>query len=447
MMLKAEGITSKNRLSKEERSHPFWQRRRQKFYLVVGVAALLLQLVFLGNLSYLYGSLYNISQRFSTFKVLWIDLDGGIVGDALDVAYQSLKGPSFPSLIPREPLDFPSEEAALQALKDGSYWAAIIANANSSERLSSALRGGKAAQDYNPEGALTYIWNEVRYPAFADEVFMASFEALAAATRLAYNSINSGAAFRTLNASDNDAIQVPLNPIGISEINIMPTHQGARLLYNTATMVMPILQQFFLLLIMNGISHELRFYNKFPIHLSGLARLAISLIYGLVASLCMTGYIWAFRESWPVDGSQFALTWMVLWLLHHIHFVFIDSMTAFFPLPVMPFFIITWTMLNLTSSLSPFELNPGFYRWAYALPTHEAYTVLTDIWSWGSVPELYRALPIMFSWWIVGISAAFYGHCYRCHKAYYMFQKEIEPLTREVSSSATTVTLLATEAF
>ena len=57
------------------------------------------------------------------------------------------------------------------------------------------------------------------------------------------------------------------------------------------------------------------------------------------------------------------------------------------------------------------------------MPTNEIYTVLTDIWSSGNVPQLHRALPIVFSWWIGGISLATWGHLIRCHKAWKQDEK------------------------
>jgi hypothetical protein len=238
--------------------------------------------------------------------------------------------------------------------------AAVLVNTNASKRLATALQGGQAAKDYNPNKALTFIWNEVRYPPISDQAFMANFETLAGAVHQAYNQINGFASFNTINSTDEGAVQVFLNPIGISNINIMPTVQGTKLLYNTATMVMPVLQQFFFLMLMNGISYELQIYTKLPVHISGIIRVVLGLVYDLVASICMTGYISAFRESWSVNGTQFVLTWMVLWLLHHINFVLIDALTAFFPIPAaMTFILITWILMNVASSITPFEVNPA----------------------------------------------------------------------------------------
>ncbi|OBT45170.1 hypothetical protein VE00_04282 [Pseudogymnoascus sp. WSF 3629] len=90
-------------------------------------------------------------------------------------------------------------------------------------------------------------------------------------------------------------------------------------------------------------------------------RLIISVLYTFVGSLCTTGAIWAFRAGWNVNGRQFVLTWMSLWLFAHLNFLTFDI------------------MINITSILFPFALSPGFYRWAYALPTHAVYNLLVDI--------------------------------------------------------------------
>jgi Protein of unknown function (DUF3533). len=131
----------------------------------------------------------------------------------------------------------------------------------------------------------------------------------------------------------------------------------------------------------------------------------------------MAGYIWAYRESWGQRGSRFVLTWITMWLLMHINFLFFDITTAFIPIQFMPFIVLTWVILNVASTISPFELNPGFFHWGYALPSHEAYQILIQIWSGGCNNRLYRALPIMFSWWIVGVPIAVYAMQHRCRTA------------------------------
>ncbi|KAJ5653305.1 nitrosoguanidine resistance protein SNG1 [Penicillium lividum] len=127
---------------------------------------------------------------------------------------------------------------------------------------------------------------------------------------------------------------------------------------------------------LNGISAQFQLFTKLSPMTNGLIRMITSIIYTFIGSLCMAGYIWAYKESWDVNGNQFALTWMITWLFMHINFLIVDSLTAFIPMQFLPFCILTWVILNVASSISPFELSPGFFRWGYALLAHEVYQVL-----------------------------------------------------------------------
>ncbi|KAL4756619.1 uncharacterized protein BDW70DRAFT_164314 [Aspergillus foveolatus] len=83
----------------------------------------------------------------------------------------------------------------------------------------------------------------------------------------------------------------------------------------------------------------------------------------------------------------------------------------------MPFCILTWMITNVASTIAPFELSPGFYRWASALPAQEAYSILGQIWSDRCNNQLYGALPIFFSCWVVGALVVVYALHYRCRQA------------------------------
>ncbi|KAH8588867.1 hypothetical protein B0O99DRAFT_638158 [Bisporella sp. PMI_857] len=156
------------------------------------------------------------------------------------------------------------------------------------------------------------------------------------------------------------------------------------------------------------------------------------MVYTFVASITVACYIWGFREDWGVSGSQFILTWMVFWLYMHINFVIVDTMTAFVPAKFFAFFLLTWIIINVTSTIYPFELSPGFYRWGYALPAHEIYSLLVQVWSGGCNNQAYRALPILFAWEVVGMVSATVGMFYRNSKA----RKEISGLEAKGDTDA-----------
>lgn len=76
---------------------------------------------------------------------------------------------------------------------------------------------------------------------------------------------------------------------------------------------------------------------------------------------------------------------------------------------IIPYFILSWIILNLTSTIGPFEQSPGFYRLGYVFPAHQLYEVLMDIWTRGCNLHLYFALPILFSERVVGIALFSFG--------------------------------------
>jgi hypothetical protein len=90
----------------------------------------------------------------------------------------------------------------------------------------------------------------------------------------------------------------------------------------------------------------------------------------------------------------------------------------------MPNVLIAWVVLNVSSTVQPLELDAGFFKWMYALPAHEVFEILVDIWSGGCNPQLYHALPILFAWWIVLTPLAMLGVLRRCHFATIDFEKE-----------------------
>ncbi|KAF8859633.1 hypothetical protein BDZ45DRAFT_589415 [Acephala macrosclerotiorum] len=399
------------------RSRSLLPEQRKKLILAIIAIGLAVTILFQINLYYLYGSLYHEVDRVSAFHILTVDYDGGIIGESLSQAYQQLKGIRFPTLITGTETQYPTPDAVLKAVRDGKYWAAIYSMPGASERLSAALLGGTAATAYDASDAFTYVWNEVKYPAFSQEVIQGGLKTLIAAAGTTYCSINGSSALKSLAQTDDAAIKAYLIPIMASEINIQPTNQGAKILYNTISMAMPVLQNLFFVVGMRFMFIKFEVQSRLSTMSSGLLRLTAGVIYTFIGSLTMTGYIWAYREDWAVSGTQFVLTWTLLWLLFHIHYLAIEAAIQIIPIPAMPFLLMTWVFLNITSSITPFEINPGFYRFGYAFPAHEAYQVLTDIWSGGAVPQLYHAMPVLFSWWVLLLVCDSFSHRRACMRA------------------------------
>ncbi|KNG90902.1 nitrosoguanidine resistance protein SNG1 [Aspergillus nomiae NRRL 13137] len=359
---------------------------RKNFLIALGISFALLQLLFLCNMCYLYGTQYRDSTRFHSMKMLYVDYDGDVVGQSVVDAYGILRSDEFPSLVQSPASEYPTPKDVKTAVCKGDYWGAVYAHPGASANLSAALATGNGNRT-----SLTYIWNGARYPAFSQSAIYASIMSLVQVTKSAYYARNASSVLATAPLSKNPgSLQAFLNPIQATEINIKVTNQGGRVLYNTVSMVMPIIQQFFFMMALNGISAQFHLYTKLGPKRNGLLRMCVSLAYTFIGSLCMAGYIWAYRESWDVNSNQFVLSWMSIWLYMHINFLIYDQ---------------------------SLRTESRVYRWGYALPAHELYQVLVQIWSDGCEHQLHRALPIMFSWWIACVAIVPFAMWHRCKAA------------------------------
>ncbi|KNG87670.1 hypothetical protein ANOM_004133 [Aspergillus nomiae NRRL 13137] len=406
---------------------PFVRRRRLGLLKAAGLNFIVLQLLFLGLFCYLFGSLFQQTTHIHNLHVVFVDYDGGAVGGAVRTAYEQLKGPGFPTLSEQSVSAYPQPSTVRSAVCNIDYWGGLYTSVNASNRLAAAFGGGSAAASYNNSDILTLVWNEARYPTTADSAIAANMQSLSEAARVAYSQANGMQALTDLNGTDPAAIAAFTNPWTLASINIQPTTQGSRLIYNTLVIILILIQEFFFLGYINGLYQQFQLYLSIAAPRIATVRQLISGLYTLSGSLCTTGAIWAFRHGWNVNGGQFALTWMALWLFAHCNFLVLDVFTIWLPPPGVPMALISWIVLNITSILLPFELSPGFYQWGYALPAHSIFQVLVDIWSGGCNPQLDYALPVLFAYELIALTLSSVGVYRRAH--YAVLAKETEEKT------------------
>ncbi|KAI5304509.1 hypothetical protein KEM56_006424 [Ascosphaera pollenicola] len=389
-----------------------WRGIQKPFVWTLTAAFISLQMLFFGNMLYMHASQFRSTHRYHNLNVLYVDFDGALIGQSVLDAYGKLQGDSFPTIQQKSPEIYLTPQDVRQAVCDGGYWAAVYANTNASQNLvTSITKGGEQSV------GVSYVWNSALWPPFTESGIHAKIETLLDATRQAYYDKNASTMIRHTNLSSHDALNSYLNPVKTEEINILPTEQGARILYNTVSMVMPIIQQFFFMVAMNGIAEQFQIFTRIGWKVNFGLRMLVSYAFTLSTALCMAGYFWAYKESWNVNGGQYFLSVLVLWMYAHIHILMVDIGTAFLPLPLMPFCVLTWIIVNVTSTVAPFEISPGFFRWGYVLPGRVTYEILLQIWSRGCNNHLYRTLPALLGWEIVGSLVAPWGIFHRCNAA------------------------------
>lgn len=347
-------------------------------------------------------------------NIVFVDYDGGSIGDAVRNAYTSLQGNNFPTLIEKTVSDFPDPSKLISTICDANHWAALYIPAGSSAKLQGVIYGN-STDDSSVE--LSYIWNEARYSAIADNLISQNVGLLSTEARVAYISSLGTGDQQPMSANHSVTFATLANPWKLSSVNIQPTVQGSRLIYNTLVIILIMIQEFFYVSALNAIYVQFKIYTRIHPFRIIIYRTCLSMIYTFLGALGSVGAMWAFRATWNVNGNQFALTWAVLWLFAHINYQALDVFTVWIPPPYVSMVFITWVVFNSASILVPFELMPKFYHWGYAVPANEVYRVLIDIWSGGCNPKLHIALPVLFSWEIIGLLLSSIGVFRRCHMA------------------------------
>jgi hypothetical protein len=171
-------------------------------------------------------------------------------------------------------------------------------------------------------------------------------------------------------------------------------------------------------MVLNGVLGAHNLYKKMTVLSSMRLRRFVTIIYACGAGLSQISYCWTFKEDWAVNANQFVLTWMVFWLPIHTHLVVLGTIVTLAPMSVTPFVVLFWILMNVVSSISPFELQPGFYHWGIALLALPAYSILVTIWTGGAHNKLYRTILISFAWWVTGNITTTLAHIHACHLAY-----------------------------
>ena len=395
---------------------------RMKFLRLAFTNFFILVILFLCLFSYLFGALYQQNSRIHQINDDFVDYDGGIIGTSIRTAYSNLQGPSFPTLFERSPSEYANPQELETAVCKIDFWAALWVSPNASSNFEAALAGGTAANNYNKSDVLSFVWNEARYAGTADSAIAQNMQTLSDAARavllpLYTTTVTKSNSSTAIDLTNPTVVSIFVQPWQLQSVNIQPTTQGSRAIYNTLVIVLVLIEDFFYLGTVNGLYQQFNMYARlFPQRIIAY-RFGISALYAFCGSLVTTGTIWAFRVNWAVNGNQFVLTWMVLWLFSHLNILTLDMFTVWLAPPYVPMSLIAWVVLNVGSILLPFELASDFYRWSYAMPAHAVYQVLIDIWSGGCNPQLHYALPVLFVLELTSFTLSSLGVFRRAHFA------------------------------
>ena len=201
---------------------PEMHKTRKKFFAAAGKNFALLQLLFFALFGYVFGSLYQQSTHTHNIRVVFVDYDGGAIGQAIRKAYTGLQARTFPTLVERTPDEFESPGDLKNSVCQADFWAALYTSPGASDRLQDALNSN-GSTNYDKTDVITYIWNEARYSAVIDASVSSNLQALSTAARVAYSTGNGTGG--VMNLSSPTAISVFAQPWELGNLNIQPTTQ------------------------------------------------------------------------------------------------------------------------------------------------------------------------------------------------------------------------------
>ncbi|KAL7423027.1 hypothetical protein Q5752_002326 [Cryptotrichosporon argae] len=346
-------------------------------------------------LSIFWGSNYALETYFPRLAVYLVPLDtaaASLLTDAFvnEVAYQQQLSGSVAHLgwTVRDPQDYPNGlDDVRREILGQECWAALVINANATQAWIDALENGDST--YDPTGAIGVYYQSARFY----QVILLYFDSLIS--------------------------EFAANPLSTARSNALTyfvdEYQGNETALTTAANVPQAI----------GTAFSYTIFDLRPIEKgqwAGAAPMEAGLIYFVIfafyvalfagqarmktslgAKLAFPSMLW-FRLAWPV----FCYFWMslafttierawqipmynhlgaagfvVLWALNFVTIWAagwaMETVTALVGPMNLPFFLILWIILNITSSFYPIELMNRFYRLLRAMPFYhniEGYKII-----------------------------------------------------------------------
>ncbi|TVY75804.1 hypothetical protein LSUE1_G004763 [Lachnellula suecica] len=228
-----------------------------------------------------------------------------------------------------------SEYSTIHTIQDevcnGNYGCAVYSHPGASDRLSAAVHGGEAANSYDASDSITYIYNGRRQPFVQLGDLVGNLERLAGAASSAHSALHGAQALQYLNATDEAASRALFNPMQPTSLDLAIFDQRDHVLYNTVTVLLPLIQQFFFLTKFGKIANSFGIYTRPRSSHFGIAQLITSIFCTFLSSFGVASYPWTSQENWEVDPGKFVLTWITFWLYMHVNICVFDAATALFP--------------------------------------------------------------------------------------------------------------------
>ncbi|KAF5345082.1 hypothetical protein D9756_011160 [Leucocoprinus leucothites] len=332
------------------------------------------------------GVFATIIVIFTVFALLWgaffrtpvnslpgwvIDFDGGMVGKAVvsgltttnpssKVSWTVLSADQFPNGVSQVASDVSEHKA----------WITVTVNPGASDRLLSALASPDA--DYDGSEAVSIFASEARNENAFRVILGPSAETALSmisaqfARHLIPTLTNSSTLVELMTVSP----QTLTTPISYRTINLHPFNQPLATVVIFTGLIFVLILSFFIVMIANGAreASDLRRLLNFRslIVLRFLSAFGAYFIVSLFYSLLSIAFQLDVTHKFGRSG------FLVFWMMNYCGMLAlglaIESMLTLLTPTFVPFFLLTWVMVNVSVCVFPIEVLPRVYRYGYAAP-------------------------------------------------------------------------------
>ncbi|GAA5897088.1 hypothetical protein JCM6882_001787 [Rhodosporidiobolus microsporus] len=402
---------------------PRLKEQRRQMVKILLMYFVLMTVAVWALLSVFWGSTYLLEWYFPNVKVYIYDLDSTgtpspLLGPTVTRTLLATVGQRpYLSFINRAINGKGTAEIAQEIIEERA-WAAIVINANATTAFQAAISGtgGLLEGQYSPEGAISIFTSGARWYQVTLEYlipFLQQFlqPAVLEASHQAASSFLSPttpATFGGLSETQQAAIATPFS---FQSIDLRPIldNQWAGAAPLEAGLIYYIIFAFHLTLFL--------FFARIPfqaalkkkdvqitwLHLCLLRLAPVAVAYFLMSlwySLINLAFLLPMNgNGYASFGSQrgFMIFWMLnLFTLAALGYA-MESMITLLTLKFFPLFLITWIILNVTSSFFPATLAEHFYKYGYAMPFYHSTTATKHI-LWGTRERLGLNFGVLAAW-------------------------------------------------
>ncbi|GAA5823441.1 hypothetical protein JCM11251_000635 [Rhodosporidiobolus azoricus] len=402
---------------------PKLKEQRRQMLKILLMSFILMWVAVFALLGIFWGSIYRVEWYFPNVKVYIYDLDSAASSSPLlgPTVTQSLlatigKRP-YLSFIERAIGGKGTAEIAQEVIEEKA-WGAIVINANATSAFQAAVSGtgGLVNGQYSPEGAISIFtvgsrWFQVVLEylvPFLEQFLQPAVLQASHAAAASFLSTASPAALGGLSEAQQAALSTPFS---YQSIDLRPIRddQWAGAAPLEAGLIYYIIFAFHLTLFLYFARMPFQAaVQKKGVQLTWLHLFLLRLAPVFVAYIFMSLWYSLINIAFllPTNGNGYAdfgsqRGFMIFWMLNLLTIgslgYAMESMITLLTLKFFPFFLITWIILNITSSFFPATLAQHFYKYGYAMPFYHT-TYATKHILWGARDRLGLNFGVLAAW-------------------------------------------------